>query len=95
MGRRDARSRVAHLLCGFACRLDAVGLNEECRYGLPMRAADAVGLTPVHVNRTLRELRNEGLLTLSNRAIVINDLAKLEETGDFRSTYLHLSEPAR
>lgn len=95
VGRRDARTRVAHLLCEFAYRLEAVGLAEECSYELPMtqeQIADTTGLTPVHVNRTLKELRAEGLMTLSKRSVVINDLAKLQDVGDFRSTYLHLPE---
>jgi CRP-like cAMP-binding protein len=97
VGRRDARTRVAHLLCEFAHRLEAVGLAEKCKYELPMtqeQVADTVGLTSVHVNRTLKELQREGLMSLSKRSVVIDDLRRLAEVGDFRSTYLHLPEEA-
>jgi thiamine monophosphate synthase len=54
--------------------------------------ADAVGLTPVHVNRTLKALDAADLTTRSKRSVVINDLPRLAELGDFRSTYLHLPQ---
>jgi CRP-like cAMP-binding protein len=97
VGRRDARSRVAHLLCEFAYRLDAVGLGEECNYQLPMtqeQIADTVGLTAVHVNRTLKALDAEGLTTRSQRSVKINDWHRMAQVADFRSTYLHLPEAA-
>jgi len=97
VGRRDAQTRVAHLLCEFAYRLDAVGIGPECNYELPMtqeQLADAIGLTPVHVNRTLKALDAAGLTKRSRRSIVITDIQKLAEAGDFRSTYLHLPRHA-
>ena len=63
VGRRDARSRIAHLLCEFARRLEVAGLVDEYRYELPMtqeQLADATGLTPVHVNRVLMQLVARG-----------------------------------
>ena len=93
VGRRDSRTRVAHLLCEFAYRLDGVGIGKACNYELPMtqeQIADAVGLTSVHVNRTLKGLELSGLITRSKRSVAINDLARLADAGDFRSTYLHL-----
>jgi CRP-like cAMP-binding protein len=95
VGRRDALTRIAHLLCEFAYRLDAVGIGTQCNYELPMtqeQIADAVGLTPVHVNRTLKALDAAELTTRSKRSVVINDLPRLAEIGDFRSTYLHLPQ---
>ncbi len=74
VGRRDARSRIAHLLCEFARRLEVAGLQAEYRYELPMtqeQLADAVGLTPVHVNRILQTLSREGLIERSKRFIAI------------------------
>ncbi len=97
IGRRDAQTRVAHLLCEFAYRLDAVGIGPECNYELPMtqeQLADAIGLTPVHVNRTLKALDAAGLTKRSKRSVVIEDLQKLAEFGDFRSTYLHIPQHA-
>ena len=93
VGRRDARTRVAHLLCEFAVRLEAVGLGEQCNYELPMtqeQIADTVGLTTVHVNRTLKSLDSEGLISRSKRSVVINDWKRMSETGDFNPLYLHL-----
>ena len=96
VGRRDARTRVAHLLCEFAIRLRVAGLGEETSYELPVtqeQLADATGLTPVHINRTLRALDSEGLIERPNpRAIWIGDWRKLAEVGDFDTNYLHLRE---
>ena len=100
VGRRDARSRVAHLLCEFSLRLKVAGLGEATDYELPMtqeQLADCTGLTPVHVNRTLKGLEAENLIARrSSRAITIGDWKKLADAGDFDSTYLHLrdDEPA-
>ena len=100
VGRRDARTRVSHLLCEFALRLKVAGLGEQTNYQLPMtqdQLADATGLTAVHVNRTLKALEADGLIERRNpRLIEIGDWRKLAETGDFNSSYLHLNdgEPA-
>jgi CRP-like cAMP-binding protein len=100
IGRRDARTRVAHLLCEFAVRLRIAGLGKESNFELPMtqeQLADATGLTSVHINRTLKALEKEGLiLRLNPRAIWIGDWRKLAEAGDFDTNYLHLrpNEPA-
>lgn len=100
IGRRDARTRVAHLLCEFSVRLRVAGLGEDTQYELPMtqeQLADATGMTSVHVNRTLKGLEKEGLIErTSPRAISIGDWRKLAEVGDFDSNYLHLrhDEPA-
>lgn len=97
VGRRDARARVAHLLCEFAYRLNAVGLGEECNFQLPMsqeQLADTTGLTPVHVNRTLKALDAEGLTTRTRRSVKINNWKQMTRVADFRSTYLHLPEAA-
>ncbi len=94
VGRRDARTRIAHLLCEFSLRLKLAGLGEHTNYELPMtqeQLADTTGLTPVHVNRTIKLLEIEGLITrTSARSIVIGDWLKLADVGDFQSGYLHL-----
>ena len=93
VGRRDSRTRMAHLLCEFAVRLQAAGLAEEYGYELPMtqeQLADALGLTPVHVNRTLRSLEQEGLITRTKRRISFPDWNRMRDTGDFNQRYLHL-----
>ena len=100
VGRRDARTRIAHLLCEIALRLKVAGMGEQTGYQLPMtqeQLGDATGLTSVHVNRTLKLLESEGLIErLSPRSITIGDWKKLSDVGEFDSNYLHLheSEPA-
>jgi CRP-like cAMP-binding protein len=93
VGRRDARSRMAHLLCEFAVRLEAQGLATEYRYELPMtqeQLADAVGLTPVHVNRTLKSLEADGLITRNRRQVSFPNWQRMREVADFTQRYLHL-----
>ncbi len=97
VGRRDSRMRLAHLLCELGVRLDAEGLAEDYGYELPMtqeQLADALGLTPVHVNRTLKALEAEGLIVRSKRSISFPDWKRLRLVGDFNQRYLHL-EPQR
>lgn len=98
VGRRDARTRTAHLLCEFALRLEAVGLGERCRYELPMtqeQLADALGLTSVHTNRTLKTLTEDGLITRTHRSVQISDWPALMAVGDFDPAYLHLGSSER
>jgi CRP-like cAMP-binding protein len=98
VGRRPARVRVAHLLCEFALRLEEAGLGQQGDYELPMtqeQLADALALTPVHVNRMLMELGRDGLITRTNRSVKISDWNKLAAVGDFDPAYLHLDEPGR
>lgn len=95
VGRRDSRARLAHLLCEFALRLETIGLAEEYGYELPMtqeQLADAVGLTPVHVNRMLKLLDSEGLIKRAKRNLAIPDWHKLRKAGDFSERYLHLDQ---
>ena len=95
VGRRDSRARLAHLLCEFALRLEASGLAEEYRYELPMtqeQLADTLGLTPVHVNRTLKTLDADGLIIREKRNLRIPDWQRMREVGDFSERYLHLHQ---
>lgn len=98
IGRRDARGRLAHLLCEFARRLEILGLAEQQSYELPMtqeELADATGLTPVHVNRVLRDFDRSGLIRRVNRVVTILDWDQLCAIADFNETYLHLDQSAR
>ncbi|TVV75030.1 Crp/Fnr family transcriptional regulator [Sphingomonas solaris] len=91
-GRRDARSRIAHMLCEFALRLTDAGLTSGGGFILPMtqvELADATGLTPIHVNRRLRELHAEGIIRSDNRTVSIVEWDRLREIGDFDPAYLH------
>lgn len=93
VGRRDARTRMAHMLCEFALRLEVAGLGVRNSYELPMiqeQLADALGLTSVHTNRTLMALAGEGFITRTQRSVKIDDWPRLAEAGDFDSAYLHL-----
>lgn len=95
LGRRSAIGRIAHLLCELARRLRSAGLADNYSYQLPMsqeELADATGLTPVHVNRMLRDLDRTGLIHRKSRNIVITDWEGLSELGDFSENYLHLDQ---
>ena len=97
LGRREAYGRMAHLLCEFYVRLRAVGLTNGPAYEFPLtqaELADATGLSAVHVNRTLQELRGEGLITLRNGSLTVLDWDRLREAGEFDPTYLHLRKEA-
>jgi CRP-like cAMP-binding protein len=99
VGRRDAPTRIAHLLCEFALKLDAVGLGEQFNYELPMtqdQLADATGLTPVHVNRVLKALVRDGLIErATSKSVLIGDWKRLASAGDFNPAYLHLDSLSR
>jgi CRP-like cAMP-binding protein len=100
VGRRDARTRIAHLLCEFSLRLKVAGIGEQTGYELPMsqeQIGDATGLTAVHVNRTIKGLERDGPIDRTYpRSIHIGDWRKLADAGDFDSNYLHFAvdEPA-
>lgn len=93
LGRRDAPERLAHFFCEIGTRLQAVGLAADNGYPLHItqqELADAMGLTTVHINRTLRELREAGLVTLSDGRVSIPDWSGLRARASFDPTYLHL-----
>jgi CRP-like cAMP-binding protein len=93
IGRREAYSRMAHLLCEWVVRLDVVGLVQDYTCDLPMtqnELADAMGISTVHVNRVLQELRSEGIIILKGNRLRILDWEQLKQVGDFDSIYLHL-----
>lgn len=93
IGRRDAQARLAHLLCEVAMRLDAQGLAGPDGYDLPMtqeQLGDALGLTAVHVNRTLKTLESAGLIVRNRRHVRIPAWNLLRDVGDFTGRYLHI-----
>ena len=99
VGSRDAATRTAHLLCELGIRLERAGIGTRSRFPLAMtqtHLGDALGLTPVHVNRTLRSLRERALLTLVGAEVIVEDWPRLAEAGDFDDRYLQLDvEPMR
>ena len=98
IARRDAQTRIAHLLCEFGVRLEALGMGDRSSYELPMsqdQLADATGLTAVHVNRSLMELEARGLITRTIRYVAVADWPNLKEAGEFDEAYLHLRQAER
>jgi len=94
VGRRTATKRMVHLLFEVGCRMKAMGLGEIGSFHMPIRQtelADALGLTPVHVNRVLQDLRKDGLLDFKRSLVTMNDVARVAELSDFDPLYLHQS----
>ena len=93
VGRRKAKQRLAHLICETFARMEAVGLADPGHFHFPVtqgQLGDALGLSAVHINRTLQELRTEGLLSWKGPVVTIPDLAALALVGDFDAAYLQL-----
>ncbi len=93
VGRRDARRRIAHILCELAVRLESRGLATDDGFELPMsqeQLANATGLTSVHVNRVLRGLEADRLIDRQRRYIHFDNWPALQEAGDFSRRYLHI-----
>ena len=93
IARRDAQTRIAHVICEFGLRLEALGLGDRHSYEFPLtqeQLADATGLTPVHVNRSLMELQAKGLITRTVRYVAVANWSMLAEAGEFDNAYLHL-----
>lgn len=98
VGRRSAISRIGHLLCELYVRLEVVGLARDGSYRLPITQADladASGLTAVHVNRMLKQLRSQQLVTFRNGTVVIHDWDQLQRIVEFDARYLHLERRPR
>jgi CRP-like cAMP-binding protein len=92
MGRRASIERVAHLMCELYIRARNIGLTSEPSFALPLSQlllADSLGMTPVHLNRVLRELRARGAMTLNRGSLVLSDLPKLVQIAGFDDNYLH------
>ena len=93
LGRRSALQRTAHLLCELYCRLNVVGLTDGTSFAFPLtqtEIAEAKGLTSVHVNRTLKELREGELATVQRGRVTIHDLHGLMRICEFDPGYLYL-----
>lgn len=91
LGRRSASERMGHLFCELHCRLTMVGLADATGFELPVSQADLsdlLGLSAVHVNRSLQELRRSQLISLSGRRLRIHDLATLRDVSYFDPAYL-------
>ena len=98
LGRRTALSRMAHLFCEILERLKVVGLADNDSYDFPLTQqefGECLGLTSVHVNRTLQGLRRQGLIQVENKRATILDLPGLRSLGEFDPDYLYLEKRPR
>ena len=92
LGRREADKRVGHLICEMLLRSKAVGLTTDDSFVVPLtqeQLGDTMGLSAVHMNRTLQKLRGDGLITSDGKRIVVHDYFKLAEFSGFDPIYLH------
>jgi CRP-like cAMP-binding protein len=98
MGARTAPKRLAHFICETYFRLAAVDRAANLRFDLPMTQndlGDTLGLTAVHINRTLQDLRGRGLVTWQGAAIEILDWGKLTDFAQFDPNYLSMQQEPR
>lgn len=96
LGRKDAKARITHIFCEMALRTEAAGLGTRTEFELPLtqrQLADASGITPVHVNRMMQEVKREGLLQFNHGHVVIADWNALTHGAEFDSSYLMLEGP--
>ncbi|RZI60873.1 MAG: Crp/Fnr family transcriptional regulator [Zymomonas sp.] len=96
MGRKDAKARVAHLFCEMAVRIEATGLGTRERFALDItqeQIGDAMGLTPVHINRTLMALREDNLIFLHSHVVEVIDWERLVSFAGFDEVFLLLDQP--
>jgi CRP-like cAMP-binding protein len=93
IGTRSAIQRVSHLFCEIYVRMRTLGLADAKGFRLPLTQAamgDALGVSTVHVNRTLQQMRRDGLIESHGKFHGISDWEGLKRTGDFDPSYLHL-----
>lgn len=96
LGRKNALEKLSHLFCEIFYRLKAAGLTTNTQCAMPLTQidlADIAGLTPVHVNRTLQDMRQMGLVELRSKWLRIPDLMRLRQAGLFQDRYLHQRQP--
>lgn len=98
LGRRSALERTAHLFCELQVRLALAGMPSEREYAFPVTQiilSECLGLTPVHVNRVLKELRERELVEFRSGKVTILDSAGLRQVAEFDPAYLYLEKRAR
>jgi CRP-like cAMP-binding protein len=96
LGRKNAKARIGHIFCEMGMRSEAASLGRRTDYELSLtqrQLADAAGLTPIHVNRVLREIRSEGLLRFDDKQVIIPDWRALTLVAEFDPAYLLLDGP--
>jgi CRP-like cAMP-binding protein len=93
IGRRSAYARLSHLICEFVARTKAAGISDGKTCDFPLtqtELGDALGLSTVHVNRTLKKLHHDGLISWHLHSLTIHDSERLKEVADFDDNYLEL-----
>jgi CRP-like cAMP-binding protein len=98
MGRRQAPARLAHLVCELFMRLQAVGKVDGMSFALPLTQAqmgDVLGVSSVHMNRTLQELRRDGMIKWQGPIVTIKDWQRLKSFAEFDAAYLSLEKAPR
>jgi CRP-like cAMP-binding protein len=98
IGRQDARARLAHLICEFGVRCELAGIGSKTAFALDAtqeQLADALGLTAVHVNRTLQRLRAESVVSTRGHAIIVLDWDRLVQIAEFDPSYLLIGRHKR
>ena len=97
VGRRDALARLAHLICEMAIRCERAGQGDKLSFPLPITQADigdATGLTSVHVNRMLKELRSRAIVEVRSGIVTISDWEQLVSVGEFDDAFMLLDGPS-
>jgi CRP-like cAMP-binding protein len=97
VGRRDALTRLAHMFCEMAIRSELAGLGDKSSYPLPATQTDlgdATGMTSVHINRTLKELKARSIMTAHGGTVTIEDWDQLVSVGDFEPGFMLLDGPS-
>jgi CRP-like cAMP-binding protein len=95
VGRREAFEAIGHLMCELYARMKNIGLTDDHCFDLPLtqeELGDALGLTPVHVNRVLQRMRAEELISLKAGVLTIHDYRRLEAASGFNPNYLHIAK---
>jgi CRP-like cAMP-binding protein len=96
VGRRDALARISHVFCEMAIRCQRAGLGDRQSFSLPITQVDlgdATGLTNVHVNRTLKELKARSIVVVQGGTVTIHDWGQLVSTADFDDAFMLLDGP--
>jgi CRP-like cAMP-binding protein len=97
VGRRDAFEAIGHLMCELYVRMKNIGLTYDHSFELPLtqeELGDALGITPVHVNRVLQRMRAEELISFKAGILTIRDYRRLESASGFNPNYLHAVQRA-
>ncbi len=97
LGRRSARARAAHVLCEIIARMEIIGIEDAERLIVPMSQedfADVLGISIVHMNKTLRGLERDGVIAFRNAILAVMDRDRLEAEAGFEAGYLHFTRRA-